>query len=187
MSINKLIKELDIIKNYKSPEGFEIITEANKRIYSYEVDKIISNCQLRESNMNREGNVVTKLMMDSLFNNGVIMMNHHRLPTELLIGFEDLMEVSIDLVKKYDLVQCEVPMSKCKTKELRGNISAASCKKHQKFDIFDAYKQNLYNHNIDSFMKKMKYIFTVMPYSQVDIDIYTTVSTERRGFYITCA
>ncbi len=181
----KLLKlELEKIKNYKAPEGFEIITSSNKRMFDYHISELIGRVEMRNYHRNKTDNSITSVMMEQLFDTGVIFGDHYRLATEQLISFDNLMEISIDLIKKYDLIQCETPISPDGTKRLENNISSAYSKSY-KFDIYDAYMTGAYKNNIHSFMKNVKYIFNVLPYSRVDIN--DSVVKENRGFIIQCA
>jgi hypothetical protein len=182
----KLLKlELEKIKNYKAPKGFEVITSSNKRMFSYHISQLIGRIEIRNYHRSKiNDNPIVGVMMDQLFDTGLILGQHYRLATEQLINFDNLMEISIDLIKRYDLIQCDTPASPDGKKRLENNISSAYSKSY-KFDIYDAYMMGAYKNNIHSFMKNSKYIFNILPYSRVDINDFAI--KENRGFIIQCA
>ena len=182
--IASLKGEVKRIKNFKPQKGFEVITSNVKRMYIHEIEKIISNNELRLMNSKRECNTFIKVMMDQLFTGGVSLpgrdgvTEHHSFQTESLMSFEKQLEIVIDITKKFKLEQCEVPRSADGKKRLEWNLIQATC--NHSFDLYDNYK--VFENQIQNVMKDMKYIFHVEPYKEKEWDGRTKL-----GFKIMCA
>lgn len=182
--ISDLKSEVETINNFKPQKGFEIITSTIKRMYVQEIEKIISHNELRLMNAKRECDTLVKVMMDQLFNGGVSLPGrdgvneHHSLQTEILMSFEKQLEIAIDITKKFKLTQCELPQSSDGKKILEWNLIQANC--NHSFDLYDNYK--VFESEIQSVMKDMKYIFNIEPYKGEEWDGRTKL-----GFKIMCA
>lgn len=182
--ISDLKSEVETINNFKSQKGFETITSTVKRMYVHEIEKIISHNELRLMNTKRECDTFVKVMMDQLFNGGVSLPGcdgitiHHSFQTESLMSFEKQLEITIDITKKFKLEQCEVPQSVDGEKRLEWNLFTVTC--NHSFDLYDNYK--VFENQIQSVMKDMKYIFNVEPYKEKEWD-----GRIKLGFKIMCA
>ena len=99
------------------------------------------------------------------------------LPTHSLMSFQEQLEITIDITKKFNLIQCDTPLSPDNKKRLRYNLITGTCQ--TSFDLYDNYK--VFENQIQSVMKDMKYIFNVEPYKEICKD------NIRLGFTIMCA
>ena len=182
--INFLKKEIKRIQKFKPQKGFETITSTVKRMHIHELEKIISHNELRLQNSKREGDAFVKVMMDQLFTGGVSLPGrdgteiNYSFQTESLMSFEKQLEIAIDITKKFNLEQCEVPQSKDGKKRLEYNLIVATC--NNTFDLYDNYK--IFENQIQGVMKNMNYIFNVEPYKEKEWDGRTKL-----GFKIMCA
>lgn len=191
--IASLEAESNRIKEIKPQKGFEVITDNVKRMYLYELDKVIGNNQIRLANATKEREAFTMIMVDQIFTGGMEWFDNCRgydtfikLDTKMLMSFEKQLEIAIDITKKFNLEQCETPEHKDSQtdihKRLEYNLVTGIFPKIEGkvFDLYDNYK--VFDNQIKSVMKDMKYIFNVEPYSDKTWDGKT-----RLGFKIMCA
>jgi hypothetical protein len=187
--ISSLEAESNRIKEIKPQKGFEVITYNTKRMYLYELDKVISNNQLRLANVTKEREAFTMIMLDQIFTGGMEWFSCRgddtfiKLDTKMLMSFDKQLEIAIDITKKFNLKQCEIPIYKGKKLEYNLIVGTLKNLKNDKvfdFDLYDNYK--IFDNRIKSVMKDMKYIFNVEPYSDKTWDDKT-----RLGFKIMCA
>ena len=91
--------------------------------------------------------------------------------------FDNLLEVSISIVKKFNLVQCDVPRDSEKGVFLHNNLVCGTSEYS-----FDLYKHiNIFDSQFESVMKNMKYIFNVEPFKETTWD-----DKYRLGFKVCC-
>lgn len=181
--ISSLLKEIEKIEKFPVEKGFETITSSVKRMYIYELEKLIANNNLRLENAKKEkGEIFVQLMMDQIFDGGLNWTDREglefvfSLPTHSLMSFEEQLEITIDITKKFNLIQCDTPLSPDKER-LRYNLITGTYQ--TSFDLYDNYK--VFENQIQSVMKDMKYIFNVEPYKEIFGDKI------RLGFKIMCA
>jgi hypothetical protein len=182
--IEYLRSEVDRINSIVPQEGYEIITESTKRMYSYRLEQLINNNQLRLSNVKKnDDDSFVMVMMDQIFDGGFRTADREgtefiiNLPTEQLITFDNLLEVSISIVKKFNLVQCDVPRDSEKGVFLQNNLVCGTSE--YSFDLYEHI--NIFDSQFESVMKNMKYIFNVEPFKETTWD-----DKYRLGFKVCC-
>lgn len=182
--IEYLRSEVDRINSIIPQEGYEIITESTKRMYSYRLEKLINNNQLRLSNAKKnDDDSFVMVMMDQIFDGGLNWSDREgsefnfNLPTEQLMTFDNLLEVSISIVKKFNLVQCDVPRDSEKGVYLQNNLVCGTS--GYSFDLYEHI--NIFDSQFERVMKNMKYIFNVEPFKETTWD-----NKYRLGFKVCC-
>jgi hypothetical protein len=182
--ITDLKLEIERVNDFKPQKGFEIITSTVKRMYIHEIENLISHNHIRMMNSKREGDTFVKVMMDQLFTGGVKLPGRdgaeelHSFKVNTLMSFENQLEIAIDITKKFNLTQCDIPQSKDGKKRLEWNLIQGTTDRD--FDLYDNYK--VFENQINRVMKDMKYIFNVEPHKQKEWDGRTKL-----GFKIMCA
>lgn len=185
-TISSLQAESDRIKSIPAKKGFEVITDNVKRMYLYELDKVIGNNQMRLANAKKE-DVISNVITDQIFNGGMQWFDNCRgydtfikLDTKMLMPFDKQLEIAIDITKTFNLEQCPTPVSNDKTKALENNLITGTCE--VEFDLYDNYK--IFKKRIKSFItnKNIKHIFNVEPYGDKTWDDKYIL-----GFKINCA
>lgn len=187
--ITDLKLEIERVNDFKPQKGFEIITSTVKRMYIHEIEKLISHNQIRLMNSKREGDAFIQCMMDQLFTGGIKLPGrdgaeeHHSLQTEILMSFEKQLEIAIDITKKFNLIQCDIPQSADGKKRLEWNLIQGTTDRD--FDLYDNYK--VFEGQINRVMKDMKYIFNIEPHKEKEWDDIRKVGRTKLGFKIMCA
>ena len=182
--ITDLKLEIERVNDFKPQKGFEIITSTVKRMYIHEIENLISHNQIRLMNSKREGDTFVKVMMDQLFTGGIKLPGRdgteelHSFKVDTLMSFEKQLEIAIDITKKFNLIQCDIPQSVDGKKRLEWNLIQGTTDRD--FDLYDNYK--VFEGQINRVMKDMKYIFNVEPHKEKEWDGRTKL-----GFKIMCA
>jgi len=177
--------KIDIVGHIAQP-GYETITETIKVNHMTSLDAIIGHNKLRLINANRKTVGIAEIMMDELFNGGIHMMGHDgnesifNMSTSQIMSFENHIRVAINIIDKYNLIQCINPFTLDHKTQLQDHLILAHCPAVNNFSLYDHYE--LFEQPLSSVMTTMRYVYNIEPHSQTEYD-----GKIRRGFRIKCA